>query len=167
MTWLKISLNLSSRLTWFSWIFYIYENYMLTVTLLSTPVLITHGSNSMHLKLENVVRMTCWSWSWTSEEWEDRQSVTCYKRAMQKSICQCKTHRTMKQKSYSSRRACSSLLAKNRKMRLQFTPRLNKTGKTLSRLDFYFNIRLVGSELGLNIKKIRSCTRGSGCLGVV
>jgi len=92
--------------------------------------------------------------------WADRKAIvtqrpTHYNQGMQKHISEHTTRQTLKQMDYSSRRPhrVPHLSAKNRKLRLQFTQAQQKIGKTLPglmSLDFCCDIRMVGSEFGVN-----------------
>ncbi len=81
------------------------------------------------------------------------QIITCYNQAMQNTISERTTRRTLKQMGYSSRRPhrVPLLSAKNRKRRLQFTQAHQNW--TISSLDSCCNIQMVESEFGVkNIK---------------
>ncbi len=100
------------------------------------------------------------------------QITTRYNQGVQNTISE-RTHRTLKQMGYSSRRThrVPLLSAKNRKRRIQFTQAQQKIGKTLPGLmSLYFccDIQMVGSEFG--VKNILPCLNGSGwwwwCNGV-
>ncbi len=91
------------------------------------------------------------------------QITTSYNQAMQNTISECTTRRTLKQMDYSSRRShrVPLLSAKNRKRRLRFTQAhqnwtiedWKKTLPGLMSLDFCCNIQMVGSEFGIKNMK--------------